>query len=318
MRQLDAVTGAYGFTGRVIARQLLDRGRRVVTLTNRVAPSASLASLVPARSIDFGRPDLICSSLRDVDTLYATHWVRFDRGAVSFDRAVVENAVLFEAARQAGVRRIVHVSVTGADARSSLPYFRGKGRVEDALGASGVPHAIVRPALVFGPGDILVNNIAYLLRRLPVFGIPGDGRYRVQPVHVDDLAALCIRAAAGETPMTIDAVGPEVMSYRHLVASIGAAVGSRARLVNLPVPVVATTALVIGRLVRDITLTRDEIVGLMAGLLVSDGAATCPTRFGDWVDVEGPGLGRRYASELARHYVEPGDVPGALAGVVGE
>ena len=237
MRQLDAVTGAYGFTGRAIARQLLDRGRRVVTLTNRVAPSAPMASLVPARSIDFGRPDLIWSSLRDVDTLYATRWVRFDRGAVSFDRAVVENAVLFEAARQAGVRRIVHVSVTGADARSSLPYFRGKGRVEDALAASGVPYVIVRPALVFGPGDILVNNIAYLLRRLPVFGIPGDGRYRVQPVHVDDLAALCIRAAAGETPMTIDAVGPEVMSYRHLVASIGAAVGSRARLVNLPVPV---------------------------------------------------------------------------------
>lgn len=302
MSQRDAVTGAYGFTGRAIARQLLARGREVVTLTNRTPMDGPLASLVPAKPLDFGRPDLLRASLVEVDTLYATHWVRFARGAISFDRAVVENAILFETAGQAGVRRIVHISITGAEPDSPLPYFRGKGRVEDALAASGVSYAIVRPALVFGPGDILVNNIAYLLRRLPVFGIPGRGGYHVQPVHVDDLAALCVEAAAGEESRVIDAVGPDAMTYRDLVAAIRQAIGSRAHLVDLPVPIVVAASRAIGCLVDDVVLTRHEIDGLMAGLLVSRDTPTCPTSFTDWIAREGPGLGRKYASEVERHY----------------
>ncbi len=302
MTGLDAVTGAYGFTGRAIASQLLASGRRVVTLTNRAPSNAPVADVVPARPLDFGRPGELRASLSGVDTLYATYWVRFQRGAISFERAVAESAVLFLAARDAGVRRIVHVSITGADPTSTLPYFRGKGRVEEILGGIDVPHSIVRPALVFGPGDILVGNIAWLLRRLPVFGIPGDGAYPVQPVHVDDLASLCVREGQRDGTTTVDAVGPEVLSFRELVRIVRSAVASHARLVQVPPRLALAAAGVVGLAVRDVVLTRDEIAGLMAGLLVSGAPPTCPTRFSDWVTREADRLGRSYSSELARHF----------------
>jgi NADH dehydrogenase len=133
-------------------------------------------------------------------------------------------------------------------------------------------------------------------------GIPGDGRYLVQPVHVDDLAALCVEAARGEEPRVIDAVGPEILAYRDLVDRIRRAIGSRARLVAVPIPVALVASRAIGQVVHDVVLTRDEIDGLTAGLLVSNRPPACPTSFSAWISREGPALGRRYASELARHF----------------
>ena len=130
-------------------------------------------------------------------TLYNTYWVRFDHGQTSFANAIESSRMLFYAAKRAGVKRIVHVSITNPSIESPLPYFRGKALVEYALAQSGVPYSIVRPTWIFGgERDVLVNNIAWILRRMPVFALPGDGTYPVQPVHVDDLARICIDAAA--------------------------------------------------------------------------------------------------------------------------
>ena len=193
-----AVTGAYGFSGKYIARRLLDLKHDVITLTNSPHRGNPFGELVKAFPYNFSKPKELENSLRGVEVLINTYWVRFDKPPhFSFAQAVANSKVLFEAAKQAGVRRLIHISITNPDPSSDLPYFRGKAEMEEHIKETGLSHAILRPAVLFGTEDILINNIAWALRTLPVFGIYGDGRYRLQPIYVDDLAAAAVDRVEG-------------------------------------------------------------------------------------------------------------------------
>jgi NADH dehydrogenase len=299
--RLDVVTGAFSYTGRHIAADLLARGRRVRTLTRRPAPPEHpLAGEVEAAPLVFD--ETVERSLRGADTLYNTYWVRFERGPVTFARAVENTARLVEAARRAGVRRVVHVSVANAHPSSPFPYFRGKAQTEEAVRSSGLSYAIVRPTLVFGRDDVLVNNIAWGLRHVPLFLVPGSGRYEVQPVSVAETASICIEAGLGEEDITVDAAGPARWTFEQLVRLIRGAVGSRAWVTHAPATVALAAAWVTGRLLHDVLLTRDELGALTAGLLVSHEEPRGAERFDAWVEANGATLGRRYTSELARNF----------------
>lgn len=298
---LYAVTGAFGYSGRHVTERLLARGARVRSLTghpDRPDPFGGRVEVVPFR---FEDPAAMAGALRGARVLVNTYWVRFDHGAATFAAAVARSKALFRAAAAAGVERVVHVSITNPSADSPLPYFSGKAEVERALRASGLSHAILRPAVFFGGRDVLLNNIAWLLRRLPVFGVvPGD--YGLRPVHVDDVAALVVEQAGRREDVTLDAVGPETFSYRELVSRVARAVGRPARLVPVPRAVLLATARVLGKVVGDVPLTPDEVAGLTANLLVTTGPATGPTRLSEWLGAHGGSLGRDWASELGRHY----------------
>jgi uncharacterized protein YbjT (DUF2867 family) len=297
----DAITGAFGYTGRVIAEQLLAAGRDVVTFSRRSGAGDPLAERMTVRPFADDRV-VLAASLDGVDTLYNTYWIRFPRGTATYERVVARSATLLAAAREARVRRVVHVSVVGAAADAPTPYVRAKAAVESIVRASGLEWSIVRPTLTFGREDILLNNLAWALRRLPVYGIPGRGRYRVQPVHVDDVARICIEAGAREPGRTVDAAGPESLEYRELVSLIRTAVGSRSLVVPMPAPAVLLAARLLGVLVRDVVLTADEVRELTSSWLTS--AAPPLGRIGptDWIAAHGEELGRRWASELARNY----------------
>ncbi len=298
----DVVTGAFGYTGRSIAERLLRQERPVLTLTGHPGRPNPFGDRVRVARLDFGDRTALAGHLRGAETLYNTYWVRFPRGEVTFDRAVANSEALFGAAEEAGVRRIVHVSITKPSEDSPFPYFRGKARVERALQSSGVPSTIVRPTVIFGKRDILINNIAYLLRRLPVFGVAGSGAYRLRPVSVEDVADVCVAAAQGEHDGVIDAVGPETFTFEGLVREIARAVGSRARIVHVPPSLVLAAAAAVGRLVRDVVVTRDELQGLMAELIVTEGPATGTRRLTEWLTEHADEVGARYASEMSRHY----------------
>ena len=300
--KLSVVTGAFGYTGKYIARRLLEQDSRVRTLTRTPASRSPFGDQVDVRPLDFADPAGLVASLEGADTLYNTYWVRFARGGVTHDTAVENSRALFRAAVQAGVRRVVHVSITNATEDSPLPYFRGKALVERAVRESGLTYAIVRPTVLFSTEDILINNIAWFLRRSPVFPIAGRGRYPVQPVFVGDVARLAAEAGMGVDDVAIDAVGPETFTFEEMVRLLARRVGSRARLVRTPPSAALLAARMAGRLVRDVVLTQDELDGLMAGLLVSSDPPTAPTRFSEWLEAEGASLGQHYASELARHY----------------
>ncbi|MBI4898300.1 MAG: NAD(P)H-binding protein [Actinobacteria bacterium] len=289
--------------GSHIARRLLDGGRKVRTLTYHPDREHPLRARVEAFKYDFDDIAELERSLAGITTLYNTYWVRIEHDGTTFDEAVRHSRVLFDAAVRAGVKRIVHVSVSNPSEMSPLPYYSGKARVERALAESGASHAIVRPTLVFGSDrEVLVNNIAYLLRKLPVFGVPGDGNYRVQPVHVDDVAEICVDQAATVQNVTVDAAGPETYTFIKLVRLIRDAIGARAVIARVPVPLMSFSARLLGVLLRDVVLTREETDGLMHELLVTQSTPLGRTSFSAWLDESAQTLGGEYANELARHF----------------
>jgi NADH dehydrogenase len=300
---LDLVTGAFSYSGSHIADRLLASGRRVRTLTFHPDRPHPLQKQVQAFRYRFNDPAALTRALEGVTTLYNTYWVRFNHGSSTFARAIANSRMLFDAARRAGVARIVHLSIANAAIDSPLPYYRGKALVERALDEVGLPYSVVRPTWIFGgEHGILANNIAWILRRMPVFAIPGDGRYPVQPVHIDDLVRICLEAAAADGNVILDAAGPETMTFDELVHAIRRATGARAPIVHLPPPAMAVVARALGLLVRDVVLTTDEIHGLMAGLLVSHHPPRGRTAFSTWLNEHKTSLGRTYANELQRHY----------------
>jgi NADH dehydrogenase len=275
----------------------------VRTLTHHPYREHALRARVGASPYRFDDPLALARSLDGISTLYNTYWVRFEQGSTTFADAVANSRALFEAARRAGVARIVHLSIANPSIDSALPYYRGKALVEQALAAVGVPYSIVRPTWVFGGGrDILANNIAWILRHMPIFVVPGDGRYLVQPVHVDDLARICLRAARGDSDEIIDAAGPDRLPFEDLVRAIDRALGRNTPILHAPPAAMDVLARALGFVVRDVVLTADEIRGLTAGLLVSHQPPLGHISFIEWLKESAPTLGRGYLNELDRHF----------------
>ena len=296
------VTGAFSYTGRYITRRLLDEGVRVRTLTghpNRRDPFGGQVEVAP---LEFSDLSGLRRSMQGAGVLYNTYWVRFERGRTTFDRAVKNSNALFEAAAMAGISRIVHISVSNASSGSRLPYFRGKGRVEESLKDLGVPYAIIRPTLTFGAGDLLMNNMAWALRRFPFFPIYGRGDYPVQPIFAGDIADQAVDAASRADNSVSDAAGPETLSFEALLRLLADTMGVRSRFVHTPPSLGLNLTRLVGLMMRDVVLTRDEVDGLMAGLLTSDAAPTGKTSLSSWLEDNAHRLGLRYASELNRHF----------------
>jgi NADH dehydrogenase len=298
----DVVTGAFSYTGRFIARKLLDDGRRVRTLTNHPQRPGAQELEVDVKKLEFTDRAALVESLRGADVFYNTYWVRFRHGGIGFGDAVANTRILMSAAAEAGVRKVVHISVSNPSLDSHLDYYAGKARTEEIVRESGMKWAVVRPTLIFGPGDILINNIAWLLRWMPFFVIPERGRYRVQPVAGEDVAEIATWAAAQPAGLTVDAAGPEIMTYAELVDSVAIAVHRRPRILNMPAGLTLAAGNVVGLFMRDILLTRQELEGLMEELLVSNEAPRGTRRVDDWLLRDAHVLGRSYASELSRHF----------------
>ena len=296
------VTGAFSYTGRYVARRLLDEGVSVRTLTRNPDREGLFSGLVEASPLDFSDPDGLRRSMQGAGVLYNTYWIRFERGRTTFDQAVENSKVLFDAAARAGVGRIVHSSVANASSECGLPYFRGKGQVEEILQDMGIPYTIIRPTLVFGEGDLLLNNMAWALRRFPVFPIFGNGDYQVQPIYAEDLAHLAVDAGSLSESFVTDAAGPETSTFEELLRLLASAVGTRVQLVHTPPSLGFALTRLVGLMLRDVVLTRNEVDGLMAGLLTSDAAPAGTTRLGEWLEANPGILGRQYVSEFRRNY----------------
>ena len=297
--EVHAVTGAFGYSGRYIAHRLLDDGRRVVTLTNSRGPDP-FGGRVSSFPLRFQDSVGLVNALRGVAVLYNTYWVRFDHKTFNHRKAVANTLTLFEAAREAGVRRVVHLSITNPSAESDLPYFSGKAELEAALKSSGLSYAILRPTVLFGKEDVLINNIAWMLRRFPVFGVFGDGKYRLQPIYVDDLAALAVTEGARTEDVIIEAIGPETFTYRELVQTIGEIVGRPRPVVSVHPSVGYWVGRVCGVVKSDVVITREEIRGLMEERLYVDAPPVGLTPLTEWARRHSDTLGKRYANELAR------------------
>jgi uncharacterized protein YbjT (DUF2867 family) len=301
-REFDVVTGAFSYTGKYIARRLLAAGRCVRTLTGHPDRADPFGGRVQVAALDFRNPAELTESLRGASALYNSYWVRFSHGRVTFDDAVANSKILIQAAKDAGVRKIVHLSIANPSIDSRLPYYAGKARVERAIVDSGLPYDILRPIVIFGREDILINNIAWFVRHLPFFAIPGSGEYQLQPIFVEDIADLAVNAARADGNLVFDAVGPEIFSFNDLVRLIASQVHSRIRIVHVRPGILLPMLRLLEPLVGDVILTREEIDGLLENLLVSRQAPAGRTRLSEWLQQNASTVGVTYASELKRHY----------------
>lgn len=299
-RSVQVVTGAFGFSGSYIARRLLAAGHKVRTLTNSPDRKSPLHGKVEVHPYDFDDRKQLIISLQGASVLYNNYWVRFNHRDFSYAQAVENSLRLFDAAKEAGIRRIVHVSISKPSLDSPFEYFSGKAKLEEAISASGLSYAILRPAVLFGREDILINNIAWFLRRFPVFGVFGDGKYRLQPIYVDDLAELAVQQGAREEKVILDAVGPETFTYRELIGEVGKAIGKHRPVISLPPLQGYLFGKVVGLLHHDVTITYDEIKGLMAGLLYTGSPPAGSTMLTEWLKEHAAEVGRHYHSELKR------------------
>jgi NADH dehydrogenase len=298
----DVVTGAFSYTGRFIARRLQEQERALKTLTNHPKRPGAEDIKAEVAPLQFTDRDALVDSLRGADVLYNTYWVRFHHDRTRFGDAVANTRVLIGAARDAGVRKVVHISVSNPSEDSPLDYYAGKARTERIVRESGLRWAIVRPTLIFGPGDILINNIAWLLRRFPLIGIPGRGDYRLQPVAGEDVAEIATWAAEQADNLTVDAAGPDIMFYSEMVEAIAIAVRRHPRFVYISPRMAVMSARWIGRAVKDVMLNQPELEGLMQELLVSHERPRGTRRLDNWLLSAADTLGTSYASELDRHW----------------
>ncbi len=305
---LAVVTGAFSNTGAAVASELGRRGWSIRTLTNRVPPAGHSIPVFPLR---FDRAELE-RPLAGADALINTYWVRFPHGDVTFERAVGDSRVLIDAARSSGVRRLVHVGVSNASESCPLGYYRGKAAVDRSVRESGLSYAIVRPTLVVGAKDVLTNNVAWFLRRFPVFAVPGGRGYRLQPVLRDDVARIVADAVERTEPIEVDAAGPEIVTFDEYVHRLAAALGVCRGFVTLPPPMVIAGLRIVGTVLRDTVLTPEELEGLRADLLVSRSAPLGTSSVFDWLSRHAAGLGRRYVNDTLPRFAtraRVGDAP---------
>jgi NADH dehydrogenase len=298
--ELHVVTGAFGYSGRYITERLLRAGRHVRTLTHSPDRAHPFGDRVEIRPFHFQDPDRLAASVAGARVLYNTYWVRFNHRDFRYAQAVENTRTLFAAARRAGVARVVHVSITNPSEDSPLEYFRGKATLERALRESGLSHAILRPAVLFGGEDILINNMAWSLRHLPAFGVFGDGQYRMQPIHVHHFADLAVAQGLEGENRTIDAIGPETYRYGDLVRELARILGLRRPVVSVPPRLGYAAGWLLGQVLGDVLITWDEVQGLMADLLVTDSKPTGAARLSAWAREHAATLGLRYATELGR------------------
>jgi uncharacterized protein YbjT (DUF2867 family) len=298
----DVLTGAFSYTGKYITRQLLGAGRKVRTITGHPNRTHDFGDCVEIAPLDFRDPAALVKALQGASVLYNTYWVRFDHGGTTFDEAVANSRVLIGAAREARVAKIVHLSIANPSRDSNLPYYSRKAQVEEVILDSGLAYSILRPTVIFGPEDILINNIAWFARNFPVFAIPGDGRYELQPIFVEDIAELAVTEGRSGGNRVLDAVGPETFSFEGLVRHIARTVGANPRFIHVSPRAALQVLRFVGPAVSDVILTKEEIEGLMSNLLVSKCPPTGRTRLSDWLTQNAGVLGIQYSSELRRHY----------------
>ncbi len=302
MSEIHAVTGAFGFSGKYITRLLLDRGEKVMTLTNSLHRVNEFGGRIAVFPYRFDEPDRLAESLKGVEVLYNTYWVRFNHSTFQHSQAVQNTLILFDAAKKAGVKRIVHTSITNPDEHSPLEYFAGKGLLEKALIDSGMSYSILRPAVLFGDEDILINNMAWMVRKFPVFGTFGDGSYRLQPIYVEDFARLAVKCGTESVGNeVINAIGPETFSYKELIRTISRILlGKERPIFSMPDAIGYGVSRIIGAVMGDRVVTREEMKGLKADLLCVDSPPVGGVKLTDWLRQHKDTVGKVYANELKR------------------
>jgi len=278
------VTGATGFVGHAVVRALLAHGFLVRCLV-RPGSEAALKGFESIDRVpgDVLEPDKLAASVEGCGAL--VHLVGIIREhrtrGITFDRLHTQaTANMLAVAHEAGVKRYIQMSAVGTRPNATSRYHQTKWQAEEVVRASALDWTIIRPSLIYGPGDEFVSVLARMIRRLHVMPVLGDGQYRVQPVAVEHVAEGFARAL--QLPRTVaqtyEVGGPEACRFVDLLDQIGLALGARkVRKVHVPLGLMKAMSRAVGWL-PFFPVTRDQLI------MLEEGNVTDPGRF--YADLE--------------------------------
>ena len=288
-----AVTGASGFVGRHVTTLLAGRGHQVRALV-RDDPGRAAAALPAERTPgDLADPAALAALTRGADVIVHLVGIIVEAGAATFEAVHVEGTRrLLTAAREAGVRRFVHMSAVGArDEPGATRYHRTKWRAEELVRSSGLSHAIFRPSIISGPENRPIRTLARLHRWSPLVPVFGDGSFAMQPVWIGDVAlAFALAAERPALSGVFELGGPATLTYEEFVRAIGRAAGHPRRLVHVPLAVARAAAAALGVMGPLAPLTLDQLQMLVEGSATP--ANALESTFGIWALPFDEGLAR--------------------------
>lgn len=287
-QQLVTVFGGSGFVGRHVVRALVKRGYRVRVAVRRPDLAGFLQPLgmvgqIHAVQANLRYPASVAAAVKGADAVVNLVGILQEGGRQSFQGVQANGSrAVAQACAAAGISRLVHVSAIGAAADSRSLYARSKAEGEAAVQTSVPAAVILRPSIMFGPEDGFFNRFASLARILPVLPLVGGGETKFQPAFVGDVAEAIARAVDGRVDggRVYELGGPEVKSFRELVAYICEVTGRKRMLVSLPFPLARLQArimeivntLTLGLMPDALMLTRDQVTLLESDNVVSDAA----------------------------------------------
>jgi len=289
-----AVTGASGFVGRHVTTLLAGRGHQVRALVRRDDPGRAAAALPAERTPgELADPAALAALTRGADVIVHLVGIIVEAGSATFEAVHVEGTRrLLTAAREAGVRRFVHMSAVGArDEPGATRYHRTKWRAEELVRSSGLSHAIFRPSIISGPENRPIRTLARLHRWSPLVPVFGDGGFAMQPVWIGDVAlAFALAAERPALSGVFELGGPAILTYEEFVRAIGRAAGHPRPLVHVPLAVARAAAAALGVMGPLAPLTLDQLQMLVEGSATP--ANALESTFGIWALPFEEGLAR--------------------------
>ncbi len=268
------LTGGSGFVGRHLATELASRGHGLACLV-RAGDSSGAAFLrglgASVTSGSVTDPASLEGAAEGADAVIHLVGIILERPGASFSQVHVEGTVnVLAEAKRAGAGRFIHMSAAGAAAVAVSRYLETKWTAEEEVRASGLSSTIFRPSIIYGPRGEFIHMLIRQVRLLPVVPVIGDGRYRLQPVSIFDIAR--IFADSLTNPKTINktyaAGGPRSLSYNEMVDAIAAVIGKHRLKLHLPVSVMKPAAAVAEKIMPRPFVTRDQINMLLEGSTV--------------------------------------------------
>ena len=239
------LTGASGFVGSHMLGRLLRDGNQVRALVrHRGTQKADELEEVEG---DIVQPNLV-EHLAGCDAVINLVGIIYEQGRATFETVHHQGTKnLVEAARKNGVQRFVQMSALGARPVDASPYHTTKFAAEEEVRNSGIPSVVLRPSLIFGPGSAFVRQMAEVMQTAPIFRpIPGTGKYRFRPVHVDDVVDCFVQSLSNPkaTGQTIELVGGEELTLDEIGNAIAASLGIRKIVLHVPMPIMKSAAAV--------------------------------------------------------------------------
>ena len=265
------LTGATGFIGSHVRRALARDGHQVVGLARRSQPEEADVTWITG---DITDPEILAHGMHGCDAVIHLVGILKEQGEATFARMHVQGTeTVLAAMRRGRVKRLLHMSALGAGPRQSTGYYRTKWAAEEAVRASGLDYTILRPAIVFGPGDGFINKLVDLLRQYPVIPIPGSGDYPLAPISVHAVVSVLMQVLGEYGPTiarTFEVSGPEVHTYLHIVNLLTDYLHIRKPRIYVPIKLLRLGINMLGFARISPPITHDQLNMLLQGSVCND------------------------------------------------